>query len=52
MKECPIANADLRQRFHFKTRKQELNSIEGSTCTTSRLVLEQETDLLQAQEQT
>jgi hypothetical protein len=32
----PERNADLSQRFHFKTRKQELNSVEGSEYSTIR----------------
>lgn len=53
MKEsCISAEANQKQRFHFKTRKQELNSIEGSMFTISNLVQEQEADLFQAQEQT
>ena len=27
-----LANARAPQKFHFRTRKQELNSVEGSTC--------------------
>jgi hypothetical protein len=34
----PECNADLSQRFHFKTRKQELNSVEGSEYSTIRQV--------------